>query len=233
MATRQRGRGQSKNAGGGEWHCEATETWGEPRSERTSKAYREFSEHLEEMHFGRKNIVEAKRNPFRGRGKDFCTKIKPLMPHPRLSPEVTQAKGGYGIVTKLWVTARTMLHKLKRAISKGTGLQADLQKANVLGLLEASTPDLRAAWESVPRTGDVVRATHAIKMATVNGAGLEEVERALQFFKRNEECKAKTNLESKKENLVAWLAKLMANGAREGHRYTNAPNATYRGGRKS
>ena len=87
--------------------------------EELTKAYREFSEHLEELHFGRKNIEEAKRNPFRGRGKDFCTKTKPLMPNARLSPEVANARGGYGIVTKLWVTARTMLHKLKKGQCQG------------------------------------------------------------------------------------------------------------------
>ena len=121
-----------------------------------------------------------------------------------------------------------MLHKLKRAISRGTGQQVDNQKAHLLGLLAAGSPDLKAAWESVPRTGDVVRATHAIRSASMEGAGLVEVERALQFFKRNEECEARSNLEAKKDNLVEWLAKLLANGAREGPRYMNAPTPTLR-----
>ena len=73
---------------------------------RLTKIYKEFSEVLEEWHFGTCKIEGDDRNPYRGRGAEFSTRTQPLMPRPRLGKEVAETIGGYGIVTNLWVTVK-------------------------------------------------------------------------------------------------------------------------------
>ena len=49
-------------------------------------------------------------------------------------------------------------------------------------------------------------------------------ELAEKYFKKLEEDEAKSNIEKRIQGQVLWVAQLLANGAKDAHRYTNKPN---------
>ena len=49
-------------------------------------------------------------------------------------------------------------------------------------------------------------------------------ELAEKYFKKLEEDETKSNIEKRTQSQVLWVAQLLANGAKDAHRYINKPN---------
>ena len=101
----------------------------------------------------------------------------------RLDKAVCACLGGVGIVTKLRAPARTLCNKLKRAHQHGGGTQPDQGQMAMIGLMEASTPDLKAACATIPRSNDIEAAITAIKLATQEGATEQMADISENYFK--------------------------------------------------
>ena len=90
--------------------------------------------------------------------------------------------------------------------------------------MEANSADLRLAWDTVPKVNQLEAAITAIRIATSEGADGQMAELAEKYFKKLEEDEAKSNIEKRTQSQVLWVAQLLANGAKDAHRYTNKPN---------
>ena len=121
------------------------------QSKRFAAQYAQWARKLETWMIANHKNVITNNHKYIGRARIPRMVKKPLMDKPRLHPGAFKIPGGLGIVERLLYTMTNLMTRARIYKEKGKELEVTQTICEIMAPIEAETPDLRAAWETIHR----------------------------------------------------------------------------------